>query len=40
MGWKREWAAISVDVEKARLQARASAGWDVRLFGWWRGIEL
>ena len=19
---------------------RASAGWDVRLFGWWRGIEL
>ena len=33
MGWKREWAAISVDVEKARFQARASAGQDVWLLG-------
>jgi len=26
MGWKREWAAISVEVETAQFQARASGG--------------
>ena len=33
MVWKREWAAISADAERAQFQARASAGQDVRLLG-------
>jgi pyruvate-formate lyase-activating enzyme len=32
MGWKLAWAAISVDVETVQFQARASAGWYIRLF--------